>query len=496
MHKRISTIICGTTVLSGLMTVGTAFAWGPSDRPTYTNDSPADYATFNSITNNAAVGDERNFVRVKEAGTNDYYSDEVKVEPGKEYEVYLYYHNDAGSDTNASGLGIALLTRAAATYPAKVTKGSEGVLTGEITWKYITSTTDSVRDGKVWDEAYLKTDYDEVVLRYKPGSAIIHNGGKANGSVLSTSLFAEGGTLIGYNELKGVIPGCAEFSGHITYTLVAEKVDSTFNKVVSLDGENWSDEVTAKPGDYVTYRVSFQNTGNTTLTNVILKDVHDEGLTLRPGSTKVFDINNESGKIIDDLIDTSGYNTGDAVPTSLVQVVYQAQVSQDESFCNKSLNNTMTASYNSTEQKTDGATVLVACDEPEPPLDTCETNPTLEGCDPIPTPEPEPEPTPTVNPIPNPTPTPEPEKNCKTNPEMEGCDKLPSTGPLEIVMAVLVVLGVAVGGYYLYRTRRTLKTVENDVTGKDVKDAKAETKPEDNAKDQKASEEPKENDKK
>lgn len=454
MNKVISNLIGGTTILSSLIVTGAAIAWGPSDRPTYTNENPADYATFNSITNNVAVGDERNFVRVKEKGTEDKYSDEVAVEPGKEYEVYLYYHNNAGSDTNSTGVGLALQTKAAATYPAKVTKDANGTLTGEITWRYITSKNDStVHDGKIWDEATLTTDYDEVVLRYKPGSATIHNDGKINGSVLSTNLFAEGGTYIGYNSLNGVVPGCAEYSGHITYTLVADKVDSSFNKMVSLDGETWAKEVTAKPGDYVTYKVQFQNTGNTTLTNVILKDVHDEGLTLRTGSTKVFDINNADGKVIDDIIDISGYNTGDAIPSALVQVIYQAQVSREQTFCNKSLNNTVTATYNTTEQKSDSASVLVACEEPEPtpePED-CATNPNLPGCQ---------------------------EKNCKTNPEMEGCQELPNTGPLEIVLAIVIIAGIGGAGYYFYRTRRTLKTVENDVSGKDAPtDSKQETTP-------------------
>ena len=256
MKKSISTLIGGVAALSGLIITSTAFAWGPSERPTYTNQQPADYATFNSIVNNEAVGDERNFVRVKELGTDDKYSDEVSVVPGKEYEVYLYYHNNAGTDMNASGVGLALQTKAAATYPAKISKDAAGTLTGEITWKYITSKTDTVvHDGKVWDEATLKTDYDDVVLRYKLGSATIHNSGQSNGSVLSTNLFSEGGTYIGFNSLNGVVPGCAEYSGHITYTLVAEKIDSSFNKMVSLDGENWSKEVTAKPGDFVTYKV-------------------------------------------------------------------------------------------------------------------------------------------------------------------------------------------------------------------------------------------------
>ena len=457
MKKTISTVIGGVAALSGLVITGTALAWGPSERPTYTNDKPADYATFNSITNNVAVGDERNFVRVRELGTDDTYKDEVTVEPGKEYEVYLYYHNNAGSDTNSSGVGLALQTKYAATYPSKVGKDAAGILTGEITWKYITSKNDTtVHDGKVWDEATMKTDYDNVILRYKPGSAVIHNSGEINGSIMSTNLFSPDGTYIGFNKLNGAVPGCAEYSGHITYTLVADKVDSTFSKMISLDGENWNKEVTAKPGDYVTYRVAFQNTGNTNLTNVIMKDVHDAGLTLRSGSTKVFDLDNPNGKEIDDILDISGYNTGDALAGELIQVTYQAQVARDNALCNKSLTNTITASYNSTEEKSDSATVLVACDEPVPetPVEDCKNNPNLPGCQ---------------------------EKNCKTNPEMEGCQELPNTGPLEIVMAIVIILGISGGGYYLYRTRKTLNKVERvakgDKTTPPTPDQKDQTPP-------------------
>ena len=450
MNKKTSIIISGIAIFGGLMLAKTALAWGPSDRPTYTNNAPADYATFNSITDNAAVGDERNFVRVREAGTDAAPTDEVSVEPGKTYEVYIYYHNDAGSDTNASGLGIALRTKVAATYPAKVSKDAPGTLTGEITWKYITSANDTVHDGKVWDEAYLKTDYDNVILHYDPSTATIHNTNSTNGLGLSTNLFAEGGTYIGYNELNGVIPGCAEYSGYVTYTLTAEKIDSTFNKAVSLDGKDWDSPVTVQPGDYVTYRVTFQNTGNTTLSNVIFKDAHDDGLTSVAGSPKVFDFNNENGKTIDDIIDLSGYNTGDAVPTALVQIIYQAQVNPDTSLCNKTLSNKVTVSYNSAEQKTADTTILVACEEPEPPTppETCETNPNLPGCQ---------------------------EETCRTNPDLPGCQEIVPTGPLEIVMAIIVIAGIGGGGYYFYRTRKALKTVEDRAAGKD------DTPPETNA---------------
>ena len=435
--SRVAVISSITITVLTLLAVGNGavLAWGP-ERETYTNEVPARYATFNSITDNVAVGDERNFVRVRELGTDDTYADEVEVTPGKEYEVYIYYHNNAASNTNASGFGMATNVRVASAYPTVLSVGERGMISGIISWSYVTpESPNDAQEGTVWDEAYLTTQANGTVLRYKTGTAVIHNAGAANGSVLPTNLFTKEGTPIGFNKLSGTLPGCAEYSGYITYTLVAENIDSELEKQVSVDGENWSDEVTVKPGDYVTYRVKFNNTGNTNLTNAIFKDTHDDGLTLRSGSTKVFDADNVDGKVIDDIIDISGYNMGDAAIGSLKQIIYQAQVSWDEAYCNKSLNNTITVSYNGEEQKNDNATVLVACEvkpEPEEPVE------------------------PVV------------EKNCKTNPEMEGCQQLPNTGPLEITLAVLVALGLICGGFYLYRTKRVLKKVENKVSGKDV----------------------------
>ena len=78
--------------LSGVVALGVvvlatsagALAWGP-ERPTYTIEKPADHVTFNSITNNPAYGDERNFVRIKEAGAPaSAYSDDTKVEPAND----------------------------------------------------------------------------------------------------------------------------------------------------------------------------------------------------------------------------------------------------------------------------------------------------------------------------------------------------------------------------------------------------------------------------
>lgn len=396
-------------------------AWGP-ERPSFTNENPASYVTFNSITNNAAIGDEFNFVRIGKANSDEKYIDTLEIVPGEEYEVYVYYHNNASGSLNASGKGIANGVRISSAYPTTVKKGEKGMVSG------IVSASDAVPTS-VWDEAYFVTNSDEeITLRYKTGTAIIHNAGRVNGSILSDNLFTEEGVYIGINTLDGRIPGCAEYSGYITYTLIAEKTETSLNKQVSTDGENWAESVTVKPGEYVTYRVTFKNDGNTNLTNAIFKDIHDENLILRAGTTKVYDVNNINGKTIDDILDLSGYNVGDVAPGALVQIVYQSQVKNDTSLCGKTLANKISLDYNSTYQKSDDASVTVACDS-----------------------------TPVT---PGPT-----EETCATNPNLEGCQRIPSTGPLEIVMAVIVVLGIAAGGFYLYRTKHTLKTVENDIKG-------------------------------
>lgn len=416
-------ILSLTGVLTAVIAVATGFAnasaWGP-ERTTYTNASPADYATFNSITDNVAVGDERNFVRIREAGVGTYV-DEIEIVPGHEYEVYIYYHNNAATDTNASGYGIATNTKVASAYPTVVNTTERGMISGIITWSYVTpSDPNNAKDGTVWDEAYVTSQTDGVVLRYKTGTAIIHNSGEANGSVLPSDLFTEGGTPIGFNVLTGTLPGCAEYSGHITYTLVAENPGATLDKQVSLDGENWSDSVNVKPGDIVTYKVAFENTGNTNYTNLIFTDSHDTDLILRSGSTKIFDYQNVDGYTIDDIIDISGYNTGDILSGGLVQAIYQMQVRDDNSTCGKTLTNTIVADYNSTEQLTDSTTVNVVCDDV--PV--------------TPTPE---------------TPT-----------------EIVETGPLQIAMAAFVIVAIGGAGFYLWRTRRTLKTVENVVAGTDA----------------------------
>ena len=219
-HIKITSLI--TALAFMVLTAPSAMAWGPTNRPTYTNEHPANHAVFNSITNNAAVGDERDFVRVaeKKADGSAVYRSDISVEPGKEYEVYIYYHNDASSTYNDAAhnyVGVARNTRLRASFPSSLKAGERGTIVGEIT----SSTTDPEA---VWDEAYITATAD-MTLHYVAASARIYNDWETSGSVLSTNLFSAQGTFLGSSELSGVINGCDEFSGQVVFTILTKAVE-------------------------------------------------------------------------------------------------------------------------------------------------------------------------------------------------------------------------------------------------------------------------------
>ncbi len=427
-------------------------AWGP-ERATFTMESPASYPTFNSITNNPTIGDERDFVRVGEidADVTDL-KNEVEVIPGRQYLVYVYFHNNASSTYNDSAhnnVGVALRTRMSSSFSTVLTPENKGTITATIT-------AENSNPLSVWDEAYMTTKTEKVLLHYVSGSAKIYNDWQANGSVMPSSLFTEEGTLLGLNALNGVIPGCEEYHGVVTYVLQAEELGGSIEKSVSKDGLEFGESVNLAPDEEAIYQLTVRNTGDVVLTNATIKDTLPEGLTLVSGSVKLRANGSTTWDELSDNIFETGYNLGTIGTGNTVYIQYKVVAGTNFDCEGIELTNNATLTYDSDlasgETKEASTTITVKktdCEEPEIPLDTCETNPGMEGCQ---------------------------EQNCKTNPEMEGCQELPETGPVEIIMAIVVIAGIAAGGYYLYRTRKTLKTVEGDVTGKDLPTDETETK--------------------
>lgn len=228
-------------VLLPLASGGVAYAWGP-ERPTYTMESPADHVTFNSITDNAAVGDERDFVRIAEVGGGKPYSNSVEIEAGKDYEVYIYYHNDASETYNTKEhnyKGVARDTRLSSGFPTELKAGETGDVVG-----IISSSTTSPE--KVWDEAKI-TAKEDVTLHYVLASAKISNDWGASGRGLSTNLFSQKGTFIGLNELDGIILGCDKYSGYVVYTIRTKSAnDDVKEKEADSQEDTLPDQETTK----------------------------------------------------------------------------------------------------------------------------------------------------------------------------------------------------------------------------------------------------------
>jgi uncharacterized repeat protein (TIGR01451 family) len=291
--------------------------WGP-ERETFTMEVPAPHITFNSITDNPAIGDERNFVRIREAGVGTFRS-EIELIPGREYEVVIFYHNNAACNLNPTGEGIAQNVRMRSRFPETVSPGERAMISGEVS-------SPSANPVSVWDHAYV-TSTSVVALRYIAASAIIHNSGASSGRILSTELFSNTGVLLGFNELNGLLPGCAEFAGRVVYRLAVVQPNFEREKTVSTySTRDWRGQIQSQPGDTVEFRLHYRNTGQVDQVDVTLLDTLPHGLAFIPGSTRLYNNADPAGSYIVDGITTTGINIGLYGPGAEATITYRVRI--------------------------------------------------------------------------------------------------------------------------------------------------------------------------
>lgn len=418
--------------------IGIANAWGP-ERTTFTMEAPASYVTFNSITDNQSsesvgIGDERNFVRVRKAGETTF-TDSVEITDadalsGQVFEVYVFYHNNAASNYHLT----AENTKVFAYFPGIISGNSTAETGAKISASNANPTS-------VWDEAdFVNRSSVGVRLRYVEDSATIYwNGGRTTAQI-SENLFTNG-ALIGYCAedatnctLDGEVPGCAEYSGYIIYKVKVEQASIYLSKMASNDGVNYYDNITARVGDTIHYKVVAKNLGSIATARVAIKDQLANGLTattdaiLKDTATEGATV---SHALSSDFFTSTGARANDlSVGGEGWYIEYSAKITDDvlggQTCGAAKVINTIYMDY----ELADGgfgslgnqAAVLVS-----------------EPCQPV--------------------------QDCTTNPDLPECKEIPKTGPLEITMAVIVVAGICGGGYYLYRTRKTLDKVESTAKG-------------------------------
>lgn len=334
------------------------FAWGP-DRPTYTMDSPADHVTFNSITNNSNYGDERDFVTVKDPATGNF-TNNLTVEPGKEYEVRMLAHNDAAANLNLKALNTqikAVVSQAT---------GKTSAITG-----YLSA--DNAQPQKIYDDVFFNSDKD-FNLAYVAGSARAYNNGYAaggQGKAFSDSLVTSAGAKLGYAaEGDGVIPGCFQYINYVYFKVkpqFAPTTDFAVQKKVSEAGKNnWQENLAVKAEQTVDYRVEYKNTGSAQQDNVVVKDQLPAGMTYVAGTSKLYNTKNPSGKVLTDgIVSSKGVNIGSHAAGANSFVVFQAKVAKnaDIAKCGQNIlsNKATVETDNGSKSDTADVTVTKVC---------------------------------------------------------------------------------------------------------------------------------------
>lgn len=184
-------VLTGKSVLAG---------WTP-DRTTFTWQNPASYITFNSITDNPVVGDERAFYTVRDAAAStSTYADSISVSNNQELVLRIYFHNNAGANL---GL-VAHNTRVKINLPQNTATSLMSIAS---------ISADNANPGTVTDTVGF-TGSQPFSLEYEPGTAILRTNA-LNDVQLSDSIVTGSGAQIGYNAVNGDVPGCAEFSGWV-----------------------------------------------------------------------------------------------------------------------------------------------------------------------------------------------------------------------------------------------------------------------------------------
>jgi len=358
--KRSTAIIA--MIAAAVIVPTTLLAWGP-DRETYTIESPADHITFNSITNNPNIGDERNFVGIRETGTTNKWSDDITVEAGKQYTVRMYVHNNAAANLNLVAENVTAM------FNLPTTTGTSIRVDG-----YLSST--NATPTEVYDSATF-TSSNNFNLAYVSGSLKYENNSfGATGTALPESIFTSAGAKLGYSALDGKIPGCFQYAGYVTFTVkpqFAGTPNFTISKQVRKTGTtNWEETSSVNPGDSVDFFITYKNTGSTSQKDVIISDVLPKGLTYTAGTTYVVNSTNPNGIKVSDNITKDGINIGNYAANAVAYIKYSATVSSNSDLTDCGLNTLVNTVKATTENgiKEDTATVKVnkTCETTTPEL--------------------------------------------------------------------------------------------------------------------------------
>ncbi len=237
----------------------------------------------------------------------------AKYDQVVKYQVYYHNREDPNSNKIAQNLSVKINLP---TTPGKIQKA--------------TTTIKADNSNTVTDSAVVNLDRADAYLQFIPGSATWkHNTGtneapkyvesKVSDAVVSST---NGVTL------ENAKP-CYNFSATVTVLARVKTPGIQVQKQVRVDkeGTTYATTNTANAGDTLLYRIVYTNTGNANQSNVVLRDELPKGLTLVPGSAKLYNINNTNGTTVDiNAVTKDGVDIGTYAGSSNAYIVFKAKV--------------------------------------------------------------------------------------------------------------------------------------------------------------------------
>lgn len=338
-------------VVVAVIVPASLLAWGP-DRPTYTLAHPADHITFNSITDNPNIGDERGFVGIRETGTNNTWDDTMTIQQGKSYTVRMYVHNNAATDLNLVAHNVV------AKFNLPTTTAKSIQVSGFLS-------ADNASPQEVYDHATFVSDKD-FNLVYQTGTLKYENNAFGpNGTALPESIFTSAGAKLGYDKLDGNIPGCFQYAGYVSFVVkpqVGGQSDFTVNKQVRKVGDTeWKKSIAANNGDNIEYQIGYKNTGETRQNNVLVQDTLPTGVDYQDGTTVLKNsAHTDWPTLSDNLTKPVGVNIADYMPGANAFVKFKATVNATDLICGpNTLTNKARVTVDGNYYKEDTADVVV-----------------------------------------------------------------------------------------------------------------------------------------
>lgn len=200
------------------------------------------------------------------------YKGAVKASYDQVVKLQVTYNNkeaaDSGKVAQNLRVKIAMPTKAGAT-------------------QQIATTTSADNSNTVVGSATVNTGRTDAQLQYEPGTAVWAHADK-DGKVTTENLGVKGDAIVSANGavLEDENP-CQAGSVTILARVVVPGVKIVKQSELATESNKWSSNNTAKPGDTLKYLISYQNTGNTAQSNVIIRDSLPPHMTLVPGTTKL-----------------------------------------------------------------------------------------------------------------------------------------------------------------------------------------------------------------